>query len=120
MMKKTRNIFNQWWSHTKRMGTNSIFPWALPEYRIYFSKQLTVYFTDVDEIIVFEYSGNKRDGDTIFYKKANKYDIALMNHIRNIVDTQKRLPESEAKRLGEKCANYFDYEHGHRLIYPVE
>lgn len=107
---KTRQIFNQWWNHTKTLGTNSIVPYTKPKYRIYFSQQLRVYFCEHNEHgLMMVYDGKKREGDPFFYKKANKYDIALMNHIRDIVRKTKRLPNSEAEILGLKCNNYFDY-----------
>lgn len=107
---KTRRIFNQWWSHTKTLGTNSLVPYTRPKYRIYFSQQLKVYFCEHNNHgLVMIYSGKKKDGDPFFYKKANKYDIALMNHVRDIVKKTKRLSDSEAESLGLKCNKHFSY-----------
>lgn len=91
------------------MGTNSLVPYTAPKYRFYFSKQLMIYFWEDNDYIAISYTGKERRGDRRFYKRANMYDIALMEHIRDIVRTRDKLPDGEAEKTARQWADFFDY-----------
>lgn len=104
---ESQKIFNEWWSHAKRMGTR---PFLLPDnapYRMYFSQQLWISFAD-DYYITYHYHG-KKDVGPLCFRRTNKYDKALFQYLLKEIDKRQNISRDEAEILSKKCMPYFEY-----------
>lgn len=87
-----KQLFNQWWRHTKRMGTNSMMPYTVSQYRLYFSRELYIAFDhDNSGYIMFSYSGNKLYGDMRFIRNVRASDRALLRECMKIARTASKI-----------------------------
>lgn len=87
-----RQLFHQWWSQTKHMGTNSIITYAPRQYRLHFSRELSIAFNDENsDLIEFTYSGKQLDGDRVFYREALDSDRELMRECIKIAHSAKKI-----------------------------
>ena len=85
-----KQLFNQWWKKTRRMGTNSIVPYTIFRYRLYFSRELCIAF-NYDGHIMFVYRGNKLDGDKRFFRRVYTSDRKLLEECVKLAKTSSKI-----------------------------
>lgn len=101
-----KQLFNQWWRNTKRMGTNSIMPYTVSQYRLYFSRELYIAFDHEDfGYIMFTYSGNKLHGDMRFIREVRSSDRKLLEECIKITKTSSKINNEPTDERYAPCWN---------------